>query len=488
VLLAAPVSCQVYTPRPLADAMVKALGDAPTIEWLEPCVGEGVFISALAALGVETDRITGIDLNSEPGGQDALSKTTRGIDFLDWAMSSDQRFDRIVGNPPFVSLSKLNSELRKAALKVKSPNGHEITLSSNYWHVFLCASLNLLKPNGSLAFVLPASWDYADYAKAVRLEVLEHFSRVTIYRSRRPLFESVQEGSIILVATGFGSSECKSSRFEFDAPADLIEALRAFDEVELGAGNLLAPPLQSIDAAYARLGDIVDIRLGGVTGAASFFLLTESQRINLGLPVKSLRRVVSKARHLVSGEISSQGWEQLRDSGHRVWLFHPTPAQLLHPAVKRYLDSAIAQAQPITERYKVKIRTPWYNTPIPRNCDGFLSGMSRFGPWISVNSDPKLTATNTLYTISFLQKTSQEEKFAWALSLLRTETRNVIESLGRIYADGLIKHEPGDLSQLIIRRPKDTRGARRTYNQAVEFLLAGQLQRSRGLADRFGWE
>src|SRR4051812_10124613 len=103
--------------------MVKALADGPTVEWLEPCVGEGVFISALAALGVEPDRITGLDLNSEPGGQDGLSKTSRGIDFLAWAMSTTQRFDRIVGNPPFVGLSKLDSELQKAALSVKSPKG-----------------------------------------------------------------------------------------------------------------------------------------------------------------------------------------------------------------------------------------------------------------------------------------------------------------------------------------------------------------------------
>src|SRR5438034_1268556 len=97
-----PVSCKVYTPRPLAEALVNALGDEPDAQWLEPCVGEGVFISALADIGVQAERITAIDLESAPGPQDTRANTHRGIDFLQWAATTQRRFDRIVANPPFV--------------------------------------------------------------------------------------------------------------------------------------------------------------------------------------------------------------------------------------------------------------------------------------------------------------------------------------------------------------------------------------------------
>src|SRR5688500_16712499 len=128
-----PVSCKVYTPRPLADALVNALGDEPDAQWLEPCVGEGVFISVLGDMGVQAGRITAIDLEPTPGPADSAAKTFRGIDFLHWASTTEERFDRIVANPPFVRLSKLGPELRESALRIVSPNGQQVVLTSNYW-------------------------------------------------------------------------------------------------------------------------------------------------------------------------------------------------------------------------------------------------------------------------------------------------------------------------------------------------------------------
>src|SRR5688500_13444479 len=48
--LSVPVSCIVPTPRPLADAMAEAMGDLPGSQWLEPCVGDGVFLESLSQL------------------------------------------------------------------------------------------------------------------------------------------------------------------------------------------------------------------------------------------------------------------------------------------------------------------------------------------------------------------------------------------------------------------------------------------------------
>jgi hypothetical protein len=64
-----------------------------------------------------------------------------------------------------------------------------------HWMAFLTASLNLVRPGGCLGFVLPASWDFADYAASIRDEVFKSFERVEVYRCKRPLFDSVQEGA-----------------------------------------------------------------------------------------------------------------------------------------------------------------------------------------------------------------------------------------------------------------------------------------------------
>ena len=45
-------SCKVYTSEEFAQAMVKALADAPDASWLEPSHGRGVFVEAVARQGV----------------------------------------------------------------------------------------------------------------------------------------------------------------------------------------------------------------------------------------------------------------------------------------------------------------------------------------------------------------------------------------------------------------------------------------------------
>ena len=483
-----PVSCKIYTPRPLAAALVHAVGDNSNAQWLEPCVGEGVFISVLAEFGVPPDRITALDLEINPGGEDASAKTSRGVDFLQWALTTEQKFDRIVANPPFLGLTKLDSELRQSALATTSPLGSSVVLSANYWLAFLSASLNLMRPNGCLGFVLPASWDFADYAASIRDEIYKSFERVEIYRCKRPLFDSVQEGAVVLLAVGFGKANIRVQRFEFDDPMDLIRALanrssRLIGQEQRSAERSDVTPT----SGFVRLGEVVEIKLGGVTGAAGFFLLTEQQRKTLRLPVRSLRPVLSKSRHLIASETTLSEWQFLRSNGHRIWLVDPSPAQIRHNAVSDYLESIASSNNSIKERYKIKKREPWYRTPVPRTCHGFLSGMSRHGPWISLNMLPRLTVTNTLYAVSFRAATSIDDRCAWALSLMTSDARNSIASLGRVYADGLVKHEPGDLARLPVRKPAVTTGARQLYQQAVRFLLGGDANRAAAIADQFSW-
>ena len=45
--------------------MILALGDRPSDTWLEPCIGRGAFLHALAEIGVQPHRITAIDLDPD---------------------------------------------------------------------------------------------------------------------------------------------------------------------------------------------------------------------------------------------------------------------------------------------------------------------------------------------------------------------------------------------------------------------------------------
>jgi adenine-specific DNA-methyltransferase len=179
-------------------------------------------------------------------------------------------------------------------MAVRTSNGGHIRLGSNYWYAFVCASLALLKPGGDLCFILPAAWDYANYAASLRDSIHRQFARFEIHRNRKPMFKSVQEGCVVIVGRGFGQFGSEPVRFEHQSVIALITALQSQPPgAATSAKGIKRMTLAPMCDGTHRVSDILDIRLGGVTGDARYFLLTESKRLKLGLPITSVRPVLS---------------------------------------------------------------------------------------------------------------------------------------------------------------------------------------------------
>ena len=228
----------------------------------------------------------------------------------------------------------------------------------------------------------------------------------------------------------------------------------------------------------------MSIRIGAVTGDASYFLMNESERIRLKLPLRAMQPVVSKARHVTGAHITRDTWKSLLEQDERVWLFRPVGHALRHKSVKHYLEGRVSQKGFAESRYKVRVRDPWYITPLPPLAHGFISGMSQNGPIICFNKMRYLTATNTLYAANLRPALSRLERYAWALMLLTTDVRRRVAANNRKYALGLAKTEPGDLLRLVLPTPKVTKDIARTYASAVCALLRGDERQAENLANR----
>jgi adenine-specific DNA-methyltransferase len=479
----APPECKVYTPEPLARAMVGLLPDCPGATWLEPCVGRGVFLHALARAGVEAHRITAVELDDHAGLDGLCGEYLPGTDFLEWALRAGRRFDRVIGNPPYLPLHKVPSNVRAAALRVPRPAGGTVPPKANSWYAFLCACLELLRPRGGLCFVLPSAWEYADYAADLREAVTERFARVAVYRSEKSVFRGVLDGCVVLVADGYGGPPGAPVRRTVRAGNELIALLgRATAGLSVDA---VAPPIRprgAPPAAVIRFGEVARVRIGGVTGDSFYFLMSEAERVALGLPRSSIRPVVTRARHLTQAVVGNADWRALRETGERVWLFWPSDEVGRHPAVADYLK--IGAARGVPEREKVKVRDPWYRTRLPPRPDGVMSGMTPFGPWVCLNQAPWLSATNTLYTVHFHHRLAHARRASWALSLLCSYTAGQHAALGRRYSDGLLKFEPRDVMNLSVPIPsRPTADAEVAYRKAVQALLDGDPSRARAIAD-----
>jgi adenine-specific DNA-methyltransferase len=478
-LALSPISCKVYTPTDLAYAIVRALGDKPRALWLEPSHGTGAFLKTIARLGVSKERIVAIDLDRESSPADKLATTHRGVDFLRWANQTELRFDRIVGNPPFIAINRLPQTLQYSAVSVPDFNGRPIGRGANVWYAFVLASLRLLKPGGHLAFILPSAAEFANYSAAIRQTVRETFSSLEVYRCKRPLFENVQEGTLVAVARGYKAPPCKVTRKYFETREGLIHGLS-----KSGTQNGHRCPSGNAESSglTVTLDQVAEIRLGGVTGDASYFLMNEEKRRALELPKSAVIPVVSKAKHLRHPSLSRKEWNTLKASGQRIWLFNPPVRATKHPKVKHYLELADKAGGCNRSAYKVTIREPWYRTPMPKPPDAFLSGMNQDGPWLSINEMEGLNATNTLYVVTFRSR-NRKAWYRWALALFSSTAQRQIRRIGRRYADGLIKYEPGALGKIELPALREDVDHKWLYVRAVEALLAEDLRMAKAIAD-----
>jgi hypothetical protein len=428
-----------------------------------------VFLRALAGAGVPPERIYAIDLEPSCVPEDHLAQAVRGTDFLSWSGSTSEKFDRIIGNPPYMSLKNVAASMKASALALPPIADSQLSVKSNCWVAFLQASLSVLRAGGSLCFVLPASWDYADYARALKEQIYRSFSHTEVHRCKRPMFEGVQEGCVVLLAKGYGGLGGAPVRYEHYTPQDLIDSLSKGNSQPTTIPTTRSTFERCECGGVERLCNVMDIRLGGVTGDNRYFLLTESERIALKLPKHCLRPTLSRACHLLWGQVTSDRWLSLCQANQKVWLFRPPPARTGHPAVAAYLELDYLAGGCNKQAYKIKNRNPWHKTPLPKRVDAFVSGMSRTGPWLCLKSMPELTATNTLYVARFRSQLPADEKAAWGLSLLTSKARSSL--YGRVYADGLIKYEPGDLGKVRLPRPNCTKGALAYYSRVIETLL-----------------
>lgn len=474
-----PTSCKVPTPPDLARAIVNALGDEPNARWLEPSHGAGIFIETISALGIEKDRIVGVDLDPQSSPADNLATTHRRTDFLKWAQTTDQRFDRIVGNPPYVSIKRLPLSLRTTAAQVPDIDGKAIGLSANVWYAFVLSSITLLNPGGTLAFVLPSAAEFADYSSLIREKIGKIFRSVELYRSKTSLFENVQEGTLVAIARGYKEEPLGVRRKEYDDKKSLIRAL--------SKGNLRGrrcpTTVVPLTTSRVKLASVATIRLGGVTGDAAYFLMNEEKRCFYDLPVSALTPVLSKAKHLKGPALNKRDWGKLKNSGERIWLFNPHEKLINDFHVSNYLQLPANEGGCNKSAYKVSIREPWYKTPLPLTPDAFLSGMNQKGPWLCINEmGEKLSATNTLYAVRFNSR-NKTDWYMWALALLTSEAQSQIRLIRRLYADGLIKYEPGPLGHIELPRIRVDEDHKSLYIHAINALLSSDMKAAKEIAN-----
>lgn len=467
-----------FTPPAIAGYLAAwAVDDDPTALILDPTCGESVFLHAAArelqAVGGDRtqfdDQLFGVDTESESikRSEEALSAdgfraSLINADFFDVPAPSQigcdlPEMDAIIGNPPYIRYQEHAGVARRKSRAAALAQGVRLSGLASSWAALLVHSCSFLKENGRLAMVLPAELLTVGYAEPVRKWLRERFAAVHLVMFERLQFDDASERVVLVIARGSGGCNAFSLLPVEDA-ADL-ESLKLFGPshftvapADAGKWSDLLLPIEqrqvfkrAVEGHCCPLGGYGTVELGSVTGANSFFALSEPTRLEFGLSDRQVVRISPPGtKHLNGISFTKGDWDSLLENGERVWLLRP-PANDRTKALRDYL--AHGEAEGVQDAYKCRIRDPWWRPPAVTAPDLFFTYMSHRYPRL-IRNTAKTSFLNSMHGLRLRADAPAETASALSLLCLNSVTMLGAEIFGRSYGGGVLKMEPSEASVL----------------------------------------
>lgn len=467
-----------FTPPAIADYLASwAVDEDPNARILDPTCGESVFLQAAArelkAAGADKrhldERIFGVDTEPESVARSEKALTANGYsatlmvkDFFEIPAPNQigcplPEMDAIIGNPPYIRYQEHAGAVRKRSRAAALAQGVRLSGLASSWAALLIHACSFLKSDGRLAMVLPAELLTVGYAEPVRRWLRRRFAAVHLVMFERLQFEDASERVLLVIARGSGGCNAFSLLPVEDATD--LQSLKLFGPThftvapaEAGKWSdlLLSTEQRQIfkrvnDEHCVDLSSYGSIELGSVTGANSFFAISEATRRDFGLTEKQLVRISPPGtKHLKSLSFTSRDWNELREKGEAVWLLRPS-ANDRTKSLRSYL--ARGEADGVPEAYKCRIREPWWRPPAVAPPDLFFTYMSHRYPRL-VSNTAHVSFLNSMHGLRLGPQAPKEAASALPLLCLNSVTMLGAEIFGRSYGGGVLKMEPREASEL----------------------------------------
>lgn len=455
-----------YTPSDLASfcwRRVIKLADSGQLRVLEPAAGDGQFFQPLnQGVADRIDKIVAVEIDGAEAAKCRLALARLGTpfvvhdgSFLSWALNDDEQFDIAVGNPPFVRFQFVSRDDASAAVVLGMKLGLRIEGVSNLWLPILLGAFAKLRTGGAASFVVPAEIFTGMSAGTARRWLLENTSDLSIDLFPPGSFPDVLQEVVVLTARR-AAAGCGTRR------VTVISHVRGASQQwthELSANEgpwtrLLITPKQADAVAEAaslgvvvQLGDIAKIQVSIVTGANDFFSIDRAtcDRFKLERWCVPLLPRARYARGLIWRRREQN---QLPDDA-KGWLLHfadnrPSPTR--HRLASEYLE--VGSRLGIPQRYKCRIRTPWYRVPDVWSGSLLLSKRSHQYPKLLLNAARTYT-TDTIYRGRMKVAYRGRERDLVA-SFHNSITMLTAELEGRSFGGGVHELVPSEIGRLLV--------------------------------------
>ena len=474
----------VYTPPRIASALTRWAIRSARDRVVDPSCGEGVFLSAartrLGDLGAREPVCLGVDIVPET----AAAAGAVCEDFFRWVRTAP-KVDVVLGNPPFIRSHLFPEGSRALAFGAMAKLGLRPSRLMSTWAPFLALGCGLLTAEGRLAMVIPEELLAVGYAEGLRRFLLRHFRRVIVCLPTEGVFPEVQQAVVLLLCDQEPGGLQGLLTIEFAAlergDFGALSASPAWSWTPKWSHLFLSATERDLvsqwrqEMNWSAISEYGRVEVGVVTGDNSFFLVSGEQAARFA--ERNLMPIVASTKDLQGIRFGAEDFRRLLAQNRPAYVLNVSdPLGRLSAALRSYLREG--EERNVAQRYKCRIRDPWYAVPSLWECDAVLFRQSGEMPRI-VHLAKKCSATDTIHRVTWRSPSLGRRHSA---SFLNTWTLLNAELLGRSYGGGVLELMPSEANHLPLPQPSPDLEA--VFEAADERVRARQFYDAVALVDR----
>ena len=390
------------------------------------------------------------------------SNTIVNNDFFHYISSNGvEKYDAVIGNPPFIRYQSFPEEHRKLAIEMMQNLGLNPNKLTNIWVPFLVVSASLLKDNGRMAMVIPAELFQVKYAAETRVFLSKFFDRITIITFKKLVFANIQQEVVLLLCEkkvqhgkGVRVIECenleelKSINFKAINSSNvkpIDHTTEKWTKYFLNEDEINLLRRLKKDKRVTTCGDIMEVDVGLVTGRNEFFMMKEEQVKEWKLKKYTIP-VASKSNQLKGITFSEKDFSDNSKAQNAIHLFIPPNEDFekLPKICQKYIEHG--ERQGFNTGYKTRIRKRWYITPSLWVPDAFALRQVGDYPKLILN-ETGASSTDTIHRVRFKEGINRNIA---AISFLNSLSFAFSEITGRSYGGGVMTFEPTEIEEIQI--------------------------------------
>lgn len=471
-----------YTPEIIADFILKwGVNGKKDSKILEPSCGDGVFLDQIRQNKINYKSITAIEFDKiESQKSDKIKLPHKKVfhqDFHLFCNQTDERFDLIVGNPPYIRFQYFNKKQQLEASKIFSKANLKYSKLTNAWVSFVIGSSLLLKEKGKIGFVLPAEILQVSYAETLRKFLAIFYNKINIVSFEKLVFPDIQQEVVLLLCekdktNGHSINHTEVRDAEELVNIDLSVFRKPSKKIDFEKNKWTFYFLNQTEVDFLeniakrkllpKIGDYSKVEVGITTGANEYFSpsLPTVKKYNLEKYAKPL---VGRSVQVSSLNFSHEDWVKNRDLEVKAHiLLFPTMDKLSkNNGALKYINEGIKKG--IHKGYKCGIRNEWQIVPSAWTSDLLFIRRSNLYPKLVINEANAYT-TDTMHRVELNEKI---DKNAFVASYYNSLSLAFAEISGRSYGGGVLELMPSEVGHILLPYKKSNAKLMKTIDRMM---------------------